>query len=96
MTRSPQAGQGMRRPPRQLAKSKAVNEFKEFAHRGHSLVLDSGWREIAEYSLDWLQSPQLHGRSLSAEASDDRFLDRVASPTENRAVLLRRGDASEI
>jgi hypothetical protein len=55
-------------------KSKAVTEFKEFAHRGHSLVLDSGWREIAEYSLDWLQSQQLGERNLSAEASDNRFL----------------------
>ncbi|PZU91496.1 MAG: alpha/beta hydrolase [Pseudanabaena sp.] len=40
-------------------KSKAVTEFKEFAHRGHSLVLDSGWRELAEYSLSWLQSKHL-------------------------------------
>jgi len=36
--------------------SSAVTEFKEFPNRGHSLVLDSGWREIAEYSLSWLQS----------------------------------------
>jgi pimeloyl-ACP methyl ester carboxylesterase len=69
-------------------KSKAVTEFKEFAHRGHSLVLDSGWREIAEYSLDWLQSQQLGGRNTS----DDRFL----SSMENRAVRSRRGDTSEI
>jgi hypothetical protein len=40
-------------------KSQAVTEFKEFAHRGHSLVLDSGWRKLAEYSLSWLQSQQL-------------------------------------
>lgn len=37
-------------------KSQAVTELKEFADRGHSLVLDSGWRELAEYSLSWLQS----------------------------------------
>jgi len=36
--------------------SPAVTEFKEFAGRGHSLVLDSGWRELAEYSLTWLQA----------------------------------------
>jgi pimeloyl-ACP methyl ester carboxylesterase len=36
--------------------SSAVTEFKEFPNRGHSLVFDSGWREIAEYSLSWLQS----------------------------------------
>ena len=33
--------------------------FKEFADRGHSLVLDSGWRELAEYSLGWLRSKHL-------------------------------------
>ena len=37
-------------------KSKAVTEYKEFAGRGHSLVIDSGWRELAEYVLGWLQA----------------------------------------
>ena len=36
--------------------SKAVTEYKEFAKRGHSLTIDSGWREIAEYCLNWLKS----------------------------------------
>ena len=36
-------------------KSPALTEYKEFAHRGHSLTIDSGWREIAEYSLKWLK-----------------------------------------
>jgi pimeloyl-ACP methyl ester carboxylesterase len=36
-------------------KSKAVTEYKEFAGRGHSLVIDSGWRELAEYCLEWLR-----------------------------------------
>lgn len=35
-------------------KSPAVTELKEFAGRGHSLTIDSGWRELAEYSLAWL------------------------------------------
>src|SRR5713226_3547478 len=39
--------------------SKAVTEFKEFAGRGHSLVIDSGWRELAEYCLSWLQAQRL-------------------------------------
>src|SRR5690349_4446408 len=37
-------------------KSKAVTEYKEFAGRGHSLVIDSGWRELVEYILSWLQA----------------------------------------
>ena len=44
---------------RQYAKSKAVTEYKEFPGRGHSLVIDSGWRELAEHSLAWLQSKGL-------------------------------------
>ena len=40
-------------------KSPAVTELKEFAGRGHSLTIDSGWRELAEYSLAWLQAKGL-------------------------------------
>lgn len=36
--------------------SGAVTEYKEFAGRGHSLVIDSGWQEIAEHALEWLRS----------------------------------------
>jgi pimeloyl-ACP methyl ester carboxylesterase len=35
-------------------KSSAVTEFKEFSGRGHSLTIDSGWRELADYILGWL------------------------------------------
>lgn len=38
------------------SKSPAVTEFKEFPGRGHSLTIDSGWRELANYSLTWLNS----------------------------------------
>ena len=44
---------------RQYHKSKAATELKQFAGRGHSLVIDSGWREIAEYCLGWLRSKGL-------------------------------------
>jgi pimeloyl-ACP methyl ester carboxylesterase len=40
-------------------KSRAVTEYKEFANRGHSLTIDSGWHELAEYVLHWLQSKAL-------------------------------------
>ena len=43
---------------RQAAKlyrhSSAVTELKEFPDRGHSLTVDSGWREVADAVLDWL------------------------------------------
>jgi len=35
-------------------KSSAVTEYKEFQNRGHSLTIDSGWQELAEYILNWL------------------------------------------
>ncbi len=35
--------------------STAVTELKQF-DRGHSLTIDSGWREIAQASLDWLSA----------------------------------------
>jgi pimeloyl-ACP methyl ester carboxylesterase len=41
---------------RAYRKSPAVTEIKEFANRGHSLTIDSGWRELAEYCLSWLHS----------------------------------------
>jgi pimeloyl-ACP methyl ester carboxylesterase len=30
-------------------------EFKLFTERGHSLIVDHGWKEVAEYSLAWLK-----------------------------------------
>lgn len=35
-------------------KSPAITDFKLFEGRGHSLIVDHGWREVAEYSLAWL------------------------------------------
>ena len=32
----------------------AVTEFREIPNRGHSLVIDHGWREVAEIALDFL------------------------------------------
>ena len=37
-------------------KSSAVTEYKEFPHRGHSLTIDKGWRELADYILGWLNA----------------------------------------
>ncbi|HEY4151160.1 MAG TPA: alpha/beta hydrolase [Chitinophagaceae bacterium] len=34
--------------------SSVKTEFKLFKDRGHSLIVDHGWKEIAEYSLSWL------------------------------------------
>jgi pimeloyl-ACP methyl ester carboxylesterase len=36
-------------------KSPAITDFKEFEDRGHSLTIDHGWQEIAQYAMDWLK-----------------------------------------
>jgi pimeloyl-ACP methyl ester carboxylesterase len=41
---------------RRYRRSPAVTELKEFSGRGHSIVIDSGWREVAEGALAWLKS----------------------------------------
>jgi len=40
-------------------KAKTVNDYKVFADRGHSLVIDSGWKEVANASLAWLKEKGL-------------------------------------
>jgi pimeloyl-ACP methyl ester carboxylesterase len=39
---------------KQYRHSEAVTDFHEFADRGHSLTIDRGWRDVAEYCLSWL------------------------------------------
>ena len=39
---------------KQYRDSHAVTDLVEFADRGHSLTIDSGWREVAEACLAWL------------------------------------------
>jgi pimeloyl-ACP methyl ester carboxylesterase len=44
---------------RVYSKSPAVTDFKSFTGRGHSLTIDSGWKEVAEYCLGWLKEKKL-------------------------------------
>jgi alpha-beta hydrolase superfamily lysophospholipase len=39
---------------KQYRHSSAVTDLEEFADRGHSLTIDSGWREVADGCLAWL------------------------------------------
>jgi pimeloyl-ACP methyl ester carboxylesterase len=36
-------------------KNSGITEFEVAPNRGHSLVIDSGWREVAETALAFLQ-----------------------------------------
>jgi pimeloyl-ACP methyl ester carboxylesterase len=40
-------------------KSPAITDFREFEDRGHSLTIDHGWQEVAQYALDWLKQRSL-------------------------------------
>jgi alpha-beta hydrolase superfamily lysophospholipase len=44
---------------KQYRRSPAVTDLLEFADRGHSLVIDAGWREVAEACLRWLGAHDL-------------------------------------
>jgi pimeloyl-ACP methyl ester carboxylesterase len=35
--------------------NKAVTEIKEIPNRGHSLTIDSGWREVAETAIEFVK-----------------------------------------
>lgn len=45
--------------------SSAVTDLKRFPDRGHSLVVDHGWRTVAEYTLRWLARQGVCGRDTS-------------------------------
>ena len=44
---------------KQYRKSPAVTDFKEFHDRGHSLAIDGGWRDVADFALGWLKRHSL-------------------------------------
>ena len=44
---------------KQYRHSSAVTDIRTFDDRGHSLTIDSGWREIADTSLAWLKDHAL-------------------------------------
>src|ERR1700712_697962 len=44
---------------KQYRHSSAVTDLVEFADRGHSLTIDSGWTEIADSCLTWLEKQGL-------------------------------------
>jgi pimeloyl-ACP methyl ester carboxylesterase len=44
---------------KQYRHSDAVTDLKTFADRGHSLIVDSGWGEVADTCLTWLKAQGL-------------------------------------
>jgi pimeloyl-ACP methyl ester carboxylesterase len=52
---------------KQYRHSGAETDLVEFADRGHSLTIDSGWREVADAALGWLAE---QGLAATAPATD--------------------------
>jgi hypothetical protein len=44
---------------KQYRHSSAVTDLEEFEDRGHSLTIDSGWREVEDTCLAWLATQGL-------------------------------------
>ncbi|MFL6112395.1 MAG: alpha/beta hydrolase [Catenulispora sp.] len=44
---------------KQYRHSEAVTDITDFPDRGHSLTIDSGWREVADTALGWLREQNL-------------------------------------
>ena len=40
-------------------KSDAITDFHEFEGRGHSLTIDTGWRDVADTALSWMADRQV-------------------------------------
>ena len=40
------------------AQSRAVTDYHVFEDRGHSLVIDSRWREVADFTIGWVNAHQ--------------------------------------
>jgi len=52
-------GSVTRATSKQYRHSGAVTDMAEFPDRGHSLTIDSGWRQVADASLSWLEQRSL-------------------------------------
>ncbi|MFG2134604.1 alpha/beta hydrolase [Streptomyces sp. NPDC048751] len=46
--------------------STAVTDLKQFADRAHSLVIDNGWRFVADYVLGWLDEHGIRAHPLES------------------------------
>ena len=53
------AGSGRPGAGTQYRDSAAVTELRQFEERGHSLTIDSGWRDVADACLAWLRDKGL-------------------------------------
>jgi pimeloyl-ACP methyl ester carboxylesterase len=60
---------------KQYRNSTAVTDLVEFPDRGHSLTMDSGWRDVADKALSWLAE---HGLAPAGRAGSPGPADATA------------------
>lgn len=53
-----------------MSKSPGTTDFHIFPDRGHSLVVDAGWREVADFVLAWLKERVPGAVEKGSEAGD--------------------------
>lgn len=58
---------------KQYRGSAALTDLEEFADRGHSLTIDSGWRQVADGVLRWLEGQGIHPRPVPVTARGGSF-----------------------
>jgi pimeloyl-ACP methyl ester carboxylesterase len=63
---------------RMYADNASITDYHEFEGRGHSLTIDSGWRDVAGVTLDWLASQRLDETNTAAgsDAADSLEVPR--------------------
>ena len=70
---------------KQQRDNSGVTEIVEIKNRGHALTIDSGWREVAETALGFVNS------SSSEERSDHHMRQHHRETGQNAAARNRSG-----
>jgi pimeloyl-ACP methyl ester carboxylesterase len=58
--------------------STATTEYREFPDRTHFIIGQSGWREVADYSLDWVRDRELQTQREARRAVRSLHVRQVA------------------
>ena len=75
---------------KQYRHSDATTELLELADRGHSLVIDHGWTDVADACLAWLAGRDPQGSSRSGRGRTPR---RASTPGDNATAAGSRWPA---
>ncbi len=65
---------------KQYRHSGAETDLLEFADRGHSLTIDSGWREVADAALGWLTEHDLAPSATAPSSASSNAAPVRAAP----------------